>query len=317
MRRVLVTGGNGLVGSMFTSLSNGTNDYLPVYSSEADLRIREEVDKVFNTLKNIDSVIHCAAKVGGVGGNMRYKGEFFYDNIMMNTNVIESTRIHGIKNLVCFLSTCVFPNDIEYPLTEKKIHLGPPHISNDAYAYAKRMADVQIRAYREQYGLNYKSVIPTNIYGINDNFDIENGHVIPSLIHKCYIARETKTPFVIWGSGKPLREFIYNQDVAKLTEWVMNNYNEEEPIILSTSEEISIKEVVEMIIELMNFKGEVKWDKDKPDGQFRKPSDNSKIKNYIPNYKFTPMYDGLKETIDWFEKNYYKVRGSKNQILSF
>jgi len=174
------------------------------------------------------------------------------------------------------------------------------------------MADIQIRAYREQYGLNYKSVIPTNIYGINDNFDIENGHVVPSLIHKCFIARETNTPLTIWGSGTPFREFIYNKDVAKLTEWVLENYNEDEPVILSTSEEISIKEVVGMIIELMNFKGEVKWDTDKPDGQFRKPSDNSKIKNYLPEFKFTPLYDGLKETIKWFEENYENVRGKKS-----
>jgi GDP-L-fucose synthase len=239
---------------------------------------------------------------------MNYKGEFFYDNIMINTNVIETARKAGVEKLVAFLSTCVFPNDVEYPLTESKIHLGPPHFSNDAYAYAKRMADVQIRAYREQYGLNYTSVVPTNIYGINDNFNIENCHVIPSLIHKCYIARETNTPLVIWGSGKPLREFIYNKDVAKLTEWVLENYNENEPIILSTSEEISIKDVVGMITELMNFKGEIIFDSTKPNGQYRKPSDNSKIKHYLPDFKFTPIYDGLKETIKWFESNYNKIR---------
>ena len=305
MGKTLITGGNGLVGSQFIGV-----DYIKLGSKDYNL-----IDPVLTNLmirvNKPKSVIHCAAKVGGVGGNMNYKGEFFYQNIMMNTNVIESCRQSDVKNLVVFLSTCVFPNDVEYPLTEKKIHLGPPHFSNDAYAYAKRMADIQIRSYREQYKLNYKSVIPTNIYGINDNFDIDNGHVIPSLIHKCYIARETNTPLTIWGSGTPLREFIYNKDVAKLTEWVLENYNEDEPIILSTSDEISIKEVVEMIIELMNFKGEVKWDTDKPDGQFRKPSDNSKIKNYLPNFKFTPLYDGLKETIEWFELNYDSVRGSK------
>jgi len=151
-------------------------------------------------------------------------------------------------------------------------------------------------------------VIPTNIYGINDNFNIENGHVIPSLIHKCYMARETNTPLVIWGSGDPLREFIYNKDVAKLTEWVLENYNEKEPIILSTSEEISIKDIVGMITELMNFKGEIIFDSTKPSGQYRKPSDNSKIKHYLPDFKFTPIYDGLKETIKWFESNYNKIR---------
>jgi GDP-L-fucose synthase len=300
--KILVTGGYGLVGSEFNK-----PNFIPLSSSEADLRIREDVNHIFKTIK-FDGVIHCAGKVGGLGGNMNNKGQFFYDNIMINTNVIESARVNGIKNLVSFLSTCIFPDNIEYPLTESKIHLGPPHFSNDAYAYAKRMADIQIRSYREQYGLNYKSVIPTNIYGFNDNYNIENGHVIPSLIHKCYLARENKTDFEIWGTGKPLREFIFSSDVAKLTEWVLENYNESEPIILSTSEEISIKEVVDIIVELMNFKGKVKWNTDKPDGQFRKPSDNSKIKRYLPDFKFTPLYDGLKETIEYFQNNYSFIR---------
>ena len=300
--KILVTGGYGLVGSEFIK-----PNFIPLSSIDVDLRIREDVDNIFKTIK-FDSVIHCAGKVGGLGGNMNNKGQFFYDNIMINTNVIESARIHGIKNLVTFLSTCVFPDNVEYPLTESKIHLGPPHFSNDAYAYAKRMADIQIRAYKEQYGVNYKSVIPTNIYGPKDNYDIENGHVIPSLIHKCYLARENKTDFSIWGSGTPLREFIFSRDVSKLTEWVLNNYEENEPIILSTSEEISIKDIVGIIVELMNFKGNVIFDTSKPDGQFRKPSDNSKIKNYLPDFKFTPLYKGLKETIDWFEGNYNVIR---------
>ena len=300
--KILVTGGYGLVGSEFIK-----PNFIPLSSIDVDLRIREDVDNIFKTIK-FDSVIHCAGKVGGLGGNMNNKGQFFYDNIMINTNVIESARIHGIKNLVTFLSTCIFPDNVEYPLTESKIHLGPPHFSNDAYAYAKRMADIQIRAYKEQYGVNYKSVIPTNIYGPKDNYDIENGHVIPSLIHKCYLARENKTDFSIWGSGTPLREFIFSRDVSKLTEWVLNNYEENEPIILSTSEEISIKDIVGIIVELMNFKGDIIFDSSKPDGQFRKPSDNSKIKNYLPNFKFTPFYEGLKETIDWFEGNYNVIR---------
>jgi len=299
--KILVTGGNGLVGSEFI----GDHYYKPT-SKEYDLKKTDDVNRLM--LKRFDSVIHTAGKVGGLGGNINHKGEFFYDNIMINTNVIESSRISGVKNLVAFLSTCVFPDNIEYPLTEKKIHLGPPHFSNDAYAYSKRMVDVQIRAYREQYGLNYKSVIPTNIYGPNDNYDIKNGHVIPSLIHKCFLARENKTPLTIWGSGKPLREFIFSKDVAVLSEWVLHNYNENEPIILSTSEEISIREVVDIIVEIMNFKGKVVFDTSKPDGQFRKPSDNSKIKNHLPNFKFTDIFDGLKETIEFFEKNYNILR---------
>jgi GDP-L-fucose synthase len=299
MNKLLVTGGYGLVGSHIKS----------------DIKIGREIDltnphltyEAFEKHKPTH-IIHCAGKVGGLGGNMKYKGEYFYDNIMINTNVIESARKVGVENLVCFLSTCVFPDNIEYPLTEKKIHLGEPHSSNYPYAYAKRMADIQIRAYREQYGLNYKSVIPTNIYGSNDNFSLEHGHVIPMLIHKLFLAKETKTDFTVWGSGKPLREFIYVKDVARLSEWVLNNYNESEPIILSPSSEISIIDLVDLLVNYFNFKGKVIFDDSKPDGQFRKPSDNSKLMSYLPDFKFTPIEEGIKETIEWFIENYTYAR---------
>ncbi len=297
--KLLITGGNGLVGSQLKSELK--------IDSKIDLRNSKICDNFFNKNKPLN-VIHCAAKVGGLGGNMNLKGEFFYDNIMINTNVIESCRKHGVKKLVCFLSTCVFPDNVEYPLTEKKIHLGEPHNSNYPYAYAKRMADIQIRAYREQYDLNYVSVIPTNIYGPKDNFNLQNGHVIPSLIHKCYLAKKNNTPFKIWGTGKPLREFIYSEDVAKLTEWVLKNYDEKEPIILSTSEEVSIKDVVKLIVKHMDFKGEVVWEEDKPDGQYRKPSDNTKLMSYLPDFKFTSLNSGLKKTISWFISNYESCR---------
>ena len=162
-------------------------------------------------MKNTDlQKLFILTKVGGLGSNMNFKGEYFYDNIMINTNVIEQARVHGVKKLVSFLSTCIFPDIIEYPLTESKIHLGPPHFSNDAYAYAKRMADIQIRSYKEQYDLDYKSVIPTNIYGPNDNFSLTHGHVVPMLIHKMYFSKNN-LPFEVWGTGKPLREFIYSK----------------------------------------------------------------------------------------------------------
>ena len=169
--KVLITGGTGLVGS---SISQG----IKLSSKDGDLRDLDKTLEIFDKHKP-NKVIHCAGRVGGLGGNMNYKGEFFYDNIMMNTNVIEAARRTGVERLVCFLSTCVFPDDVEYPLTEEKVHLGEPHFSNYPYAYAKRMADIQIRAYREQYGIEYVSVIPTNIYGPHDNFNIETGHVLP------------------------------------------------------------------------------------------------------------------------------------------
>lgn len=299
MKKLLITGSNGLVGSSIIS----------------DVKIGREINLI-NPPDTLDAfqkhkpthVIHCAGKVGGVGGNMNYKGEYFYDNIMINTNVIESARKTDVKNLVCFLSTCVFPDNVNYPLTEDKIHLGEPHFSNYPYAYAKRMADVQIRAYREQYGLNYTSVIPTNIYGPNDNFSLEHGHVMPMLIHKLYTAQKNNTDFIVWGSGKPLREFIFSKDVARLSEWAVDNYNESEPIIFSPSEEISIIDLVDLLVKEFNFRGKVIFDNTKPDGQYRKPSDNSKLRSYLPDFKFTTIEDGIKETINWFIENYEKTR---------
>ena len=300
MARRLVTGGTGMVGTAIEA-------DLKIGRQDCDLTDWHAVQALFEKHQP-EEVIHCAAKVGGIWGNMHYKGDFFRDNILMNTHVIEAARLHGVKRLVAFLSTCVFPDKVTYPLSEAQIHLGPPHTSNDAYAYAKRMTDVQIRAYREQYGLQYVSVIPTNIYGPNDLFDLENGHVVPALIHRCYLARENKQNLEVWGSGTPLREFIYAEDVARLSEWALENYHEDEPIIFSTSTETSNKELVEMVVELLRFKGKLIWRTDKPDGQFRKPSDNSKLNKYLPKFNYTPLYEGLKKTILWFEEHYPNIR---------
>ena len=300
--KVLVTGGTGLVGS---AISDKENYYK--LSKSTDLRSPKATNEIFEKIKP-DAVIHCAAKVGGVGSNIEKKGEFFFDNIMINTNVLESARIHGVEKLVAFMSTCIFPDDVEYPLDVDKIHLGEPHQSNYPYAYAKRMIDVQIRAYREQYNLNYTAVIPTNIYGPNDNFDIVDGHVIPSLIHKCYMAKKHGKNFEVWGTGKPLREFIFSRDVAVLTEKILETYNGKKPIILSTSHETSIEEVVDIIVRHVKFTGKVEWINDMPDGQYRKPSDNSLIRDLFPEFRFTRLEEGLEETIDWFEKNYHSIR---------
>lgn len=297
--KLLVTGGKGLVGSEISADVKVGREYNLINSSECDLMFKEH---------NPSHVIHCAGKVGGIGGNMNYKGEYFYDNLMINTNVIEAARKNGVENLVCFLSTCVFPDNVEYPLTEKKVHLGEPHNSNYPYAYAKRMADIQIRAYREQYGINYTTVIPCNIYGPNDNYSLQHGHVMPMLMHKLYLAQQNNEDFVVWGSGEPLREFIYSKDVAKLAEWAVSNYNESEPIIFSTSEEIKIKDLVDLLVQEFDFKGKVIFDNTKPDGQLRKPSDNSKLKSYLPDFQFTPIETGIKETVNWFRNNYENVR---------
>ena len=298
--KTLVTGGYGMVGSAIES-------QIKLSRETCDLVNPKQTESLFKTIKP-DGVIHCAGKVGGIGGNSNYKGEYFYDNLMINTNVIEASRKAGVKNLVAFLSTCVFPDDVSYPLTVDQVHSGEPHESNYPYAYAKRMADVQIRAYREQYGINYTSIIPSNIYGPNDNFNLDHGHVMPMLIHKLYLAKKNKTDFTVWGSGKPLREFIYSRDIAKIAEWALYNYEGIDPLIISGDEEVSIKDLVGMLVDEFKFKGKVVFDETKPDGQFRKPSDNSLIKELLPDFEYTPFEQGIKETSNWFKENYEAAR---------
>lgn len=174
----------------------------------------------------------------------------------------------GVTKLVSCMSTCIFPDKIQCPLNEEKIHLGPPHFSNEGYSYAKRMIDVQSRLYREQYGCNFVSVVPTNVYGPNDNFSIQDGHVIPGLIHKCFLARESSSPFIVLGSGKPLRQFIYAKDLARLMLWVLESYNEPTPIILSVdpADEVSIGHVAKLIAAAMDFTGPLVFDTSKADG---------------------------------------------------
>jgi GDP-L-fucose synthase len=302
MKHVLVTGGSGLIGSQFTDVK-----YLKPSSGHLNLKNTYLIHSLLNTIK-FEGIIHCAAKVGGIKGNMDHQGEFLYENLMMNSNIIESARIFGIKKLVFFSSTCVFPDKCEYPLKPEHIELGPPHSSNYGYAYSKRMGQIQIKAYREQYGLNYFTVIPCNVYGPNDNYDLNNGHVIPSLIHKFFVAKELNEDIEIWGSGNQLREFIFSKDVSKLTEMLYDSYEGSNPVILSPGSEISIRDVVDILAGLFDFKGNIKYDTSKPEGQFRKPSDNSIIKEMFPDFKFTSIEDGLRESVDWFIKNYPNIR---------
>ena len=315
--KILITGGNGLVGSALAEVYTPPPDQMGEFENKNIIRVgsaeynlinKSEVNLMFMNHRP-KKVIHAAARVGGLGSNMKYKGEYFYDNLMMNANVIDQARIWGVKKLVAFLTTCAFPAEVEYPLDHTKIHLGEPHESNFGYAYAKRMAEVQIRAYREQYrSLKYSCVIPTNIYGPNDNFSLEHGHVVPMLIHKLYKAQRDGTDFTVWGSGKPLREFIFSRDVAKLTQWVLDKYEGEAPLILSTSDEITIEHLVDLLVKEFKFKGKVKFDSSKPDGQYRKPSDNSLIKDLVPAFKFTPIEEGIKETVQWLKENYDEAR---------
>lgn len=302
MSKILVTGSSGLVGRCFS----GPNFY-NISSKDGDLRDPQIVSNLLSKYP-CEGIIHCAGRVGGVWSNSTKPAEFFYDNIMINTNVIDSAYKFGVKKLVYFSSTCIFPDKVEYPLSPSKIHLGPPHESNFAYAHAKRMGQVQIDAYRKQYGVDFFTVIPCNIYGPGDYYNLTEGHVIPSLIHKMYLAIQKDQDFYVWGTGKPLREFIYSEDVAKITMNLYRDYKGSEPIILSTSQEISIIEIVNMIAKVFGFKGKIITDPSKPDGQIRKPSDNSVIKSMYPDFKFTEIEEGLEKSISWFLENYNQIR---------
>ena len=300
-KKVLLTGAAGLVGSTIKA------DFRVHSRNHLDLRNWDSTISFFERHQPTH-VVHCAAKVGGVWANMHHAGEFFYDSMMMNLNVLEAARRTGVQKVVSFLSTCIYPDQVEYPLTETNLHRGEPHESNFSYAYAKRMLEVQSRAYRKQYDVNYVCVVPTNIYGPHDNYNLEGGHVVPSLIHKCYLAKKNNTDLVVWGSGKPLREFVFSEDIGKLTTWALDSYEEATPIIFSNSDEITIRELVEVIVEAMEFEGNVIFDSEKPDGQFRKPTDNSKLLSLLPDFKFTPIKEGMKKSVDWFIENYENCR---------
>lgn len=284
-------------------------------------------------------VIHLAAKVGGLFANMSQKVDFFRDNVFINDNVMECCRKYNVQKLVSCLSTCIFPDKTTYPIDETMVHNGPPHPSNEGYAYAKRMIDVMNRCYKEQHGCNFTSIIPTNIYGPYDNFNIQNGHVIPGLIHKCYLAKQNNEDFVIWGSGRPLRQFLFSRDLAELIVWTLHEYSEPDPIILSVGEEdeVSIGDVARAVAAAMNFEvrdgaeisaksaeriasaemhgvwlvyaqGNIVFDTSKADGQFKKTASNSKLRRYRPDFVFKTIEEGIRESVEWFCANYETAR---------
>ena len=310
MNTILVTGGTGLIGMALQNLKKTKNEnWIFLSSKDCDLISLQETETVFKKyLPN--KVIHLAAKVGGLYANEKFKAEFFNDNVSINQNVLSMCFKYNVKKVISCLSTCIFPDKIDYPIDETMIHLGPPHSSNYGYAYAKRMIDIINKVYHEQYKCNFTSIIPTNIFGENDNFNLENSHVIPGLIHKCYLAQLNNIPFVVKGSGTPLRQFIYSQDLAKLILWVLEEYKEIDPIILSTDEkdEITIKQVVDTIIKAFNYTGKVIWDNNYSDGQYKKTANNKKLITYLPDFKFTSFDIAIQKSVDWFKEKYPKIR---------
>ena len=309
--RILVTGGTGLVGSAIQKISSNYNyEFIFVSSKNCDLTDYTNTYNYF-LKKKPDYVIHLAANVGGLYKNMRKKVEIFEDNLKINMNVLKVCHLLKVKKVISCLSTCIFPDNISYPINEQNLHKGPPHKSNDAYSYAKRMLEVQSKIYNEQYNTNFICIIPTNIYGPYDNFNLEDSHVIPGLIHKGYISNNNNDSFMVYGSGKPLRQFIYSEDLVKIIMYILENYEEKESIIISPDpkDEISIKEIAEIIADKYNVRKKLVFDYSYSDGQFKKTADNKKLRGLLPNnFKFKNIKEGIDETIDWFMDNYDVAR---------
>lgn len=310
---VLVTGGSGLVGQAIKSLveekqkagKHNNENWIFCGSKDGDLRIKSQTDALFEKYKPT-YVIHLAAMVGGLFHNMAHNLDFLRDNLSINENVLYASYKHNVKKVISCLSTCIFPDKTTYPIDETMVHNGPPHSSNYGYSYAKRMIDILNRAYNEQHGCMFTSVIPCNVFGPHDNFSLESSHVVPALIRRMdkAIAIGDKT-FTVSGSGKPLRQFIYSMDLAKLFLWVLYNYSSVEPIILSVDEkdEMTISQLAEAIKQAHGYSGLLVYDTSKPDGQYKKTASNNKLRSLNPHFEFTPFNEAINDTVQWFKSN--------------
>lgn len=298
---IVVTGGSGMVGQALKKLQPQPN-WIYLSSKDVDLR---NYTKTFTTITNCNPrvVIHLAANVGGLFENLNQQSDMLYDNLNINMNVIKVCALMNIRLIAC-LSTCIFPDETSYPITEDMLHDGPPHSSNFGYAYAKRMMDVMCASFSR---LKYTLIIPCNIYGPHDNFNTESGHVVPSLIHKTYLAKQDDVPLKVFGTGKPQRQFIYSFDVANIIIRLINVKDVPKRLIIAPNEEYNIHYVVHYIANA--YQVEYTFDNDKEkDGQFKKTSSNRLLVSILPDFKFTPLKDGLNKTMDWFDANYENAR---------
>lgn len=310
MGNILITGGKGMVGSQFVG-----EEFTKPSHEDLDLTNYDSLEKYLENNKKFDAIIHLAAKVGGVKANTDFIGDFAAVNMQINQNILTLAARHSIPKVISLLSTCVYPDEahVNYPLTEDQLHMGPPHQSNFGYAYAKRMLDVQSRAYRKQYGCNFITAIPNNLYGEFDNYESENSHVIPAITRKIWEAKIRNSSYVeIWGDGSPLREFTYSGDISQILLFLLEEYNEEHPINIGNTYEISIKDVVDIIKEELGYFGDIVWNTSKPSGQFRKPSSNKKLVSLgWDSRRYTSFQAGIQKVCKWFMENYPNLRGIK------
>ena len=292
---VLVTGGSGFLG---TRLRKYKPHWQYLSSVECDLTDRQQCRETFLRIKP-STIVHLAGKVGGVKDNSENQASYFYENVMINTNVVHEAYNCGVARVLASLSTCAFPDKVDfYPFSEYQLLRGPPADSNLSYGYAKRMLHLQCQAYRKQYGVNYSTFCPTNLYGPGDHFDSPTSHFVAALVSKVADAQDGDT-IELWGTGAPLRQQLYVDDLCEIIPSLLECHNTDIPLIVAPSENLSIREMATMLTSQVHKNIEIVYNS-KLDGQFRKDGSNQKLKELIGNYKFTPFKDGIMKTYNTY-----------------
>ena len=302
-RRVIVTGGAGFLGSFVTEglRKRGCQHIFVPRSEEFDLRDRSAIQRMLDVARP-DIIIHMAAVVGGIGANRDNPGRFFYENLVMGVELMEQARVYGIEKYVTIGTICAYPKYTPVPFREEDLWSGYPEETNAPYGVAKKALLVQGQAYREQYGLNAVYLLPVNLYGPRDNFDLHSSHVIPALIRKCLEARDRGDSHVdVWGDGSPSREFLHARDAAEGILTATERYNETDPVNLGTGEEITIRDLAELIKDESGFQGDLRWQTDKPNGQPRRCLSVQRARERFGWDAKIPFVDGLRETIAWYD----------------